>query len=400
MTKKIKMYDNYKPDVFGLDIPEPLLVEAYIKVPDIVPRVGWESGRASEPAFMDMNLHAVREASTPKVVLYQYDEGDPMNPRGLLIAYAEQFVKPVVSDFDTFTIGSTNLTYEPLPANQCELAKWSLQHARQIIQDPNEAGWTSRWLDILKKEAEKGFHPEFPKYGFGDPTSYRLIGDVVNATLSCGAVRHGAECFNFYFPQELDTEYLVVWEGFPDKPWDYQDERSLRNFLKERAEDGFSFPLNPVWPVRDKGWYEVLQAQKMNLDTCSNLAAWDPPGAGILDAIEEIHASCPDGFIVQGQEAATPLTSRNPRNTADMFGDDVLGCERADLVLHQVKGISTWRQTAAKLKNMNALSKGVGVLPGGGVPQSALGKIDETLEVGPTFTGSNSPTAPDYKGFV
>ena len=26
-----------------------------------------------------------------------------------------------------------------------------------------------------------------------------------------GAVRHGAECFNFYFPQELDPEFLVVW---------------------------------------------------------------------------------------------------------------------------------------------------------------------------------------------
>ena len=52
-----------------------------------------------------------------------------------------------------------------------------------------------------------------PKYGFGDATSYRLCGDAVKATLSSGAVRHGAECFNFYFPQELDDEYLVVWEG-------------------------------------------------------------------------------------------------------------------------------------------------------------------------------------------
>lgn len=62
-------------------------------------------------------------------------------------------------------------------------------------------GWTGRWLDVLKVENERGFHPTLPEFGFGDPTSYRLIEDVVNVTRVCGAVRHGAECFNFYFPQ-------------------------------------------------------------------------------------------------------------------------------------------------------------------------------------------------------
>ena len=28
-----------------------------------------------------------------------------------------------------------------------------------------------------------------------------LLPEVVQVTASCGAVRHGAECFNFYFPQ-------------------------------------------------------------------------------------------------------------------------------------------------------------------------------------------------------
>ena len=45
-----------------------------------------------------------------------------------------------------------------------------------------------RWLHVLKEEARKGFHPELPKYGFGDPTSYGLIGDIVSATISHGAV--------------------------------------------------------------------------------------------------------------------------------------------------------------------------------------------------------------------
>ena len=36
----------------------------------------------------------------------------------------------------------------------------------------------------------------------------------------CGAVRHGAECFNFYFPQELDPDFLIVWDGFANEPPD------------------------------------------------------------------------------------------------------------------------------------------------------------------------------------
>ena len=79
----------------------------YIQRPDVSPAVGWETGRDSEPAFLDMNRHALREEkSEPPVVLYQFDQRDPMNPLGLLMAYAEDCVKPVVSDFDTFLVGS------------------------------------------------------------------------------------------------------------------------------------------------------------------------------------------------------------------------------------------------------------------------------------------------------
>jgi hypothetical protein len=56
-------------------------------------------------------------------------------------------------------------------------------------------------LQVITQEASNGFHPVLPKFGFGDPTSYHLIGSAVDATGECGAVRHGAECFNFYFPQ-------------------------------------------------------------------------------------------------------------------------------------------------------------------------------------------------------
>ena len=192
---------SYEPKAYGLDVPESVMREAYIMQPDLTPIIGWETGRASEPAFMDMNLHSVRGDSKPSVCVYQLDLDDPMNPSGLLVAYAEAEVKPVISDFDTFTVGSLGMEYNPVAPEQIELMHWSLNHAAELISSPTASGWMSRWLDVLKAEARKGFHPTLPKYGFGDPTSYALIGDVVGCTAACGAVRHGAECFNFYFPQ-------------------------------------------------------------------------------------------------------------------------------------------------------------------------------------------------------
>ena len=40
-------------------------------------------------------------------------------------------------------------------------------------------------------------------------------------------------------------------------PWKLHSEEQLRDFLIARIKEGFVFPLNPVWPVRDKGWYKV-----------------------------------------------------------------------------------------------------------------------------------------------
>ena len=74
-------------NVFGLDVPERLFREVYIVRPDLTPAIGWETGRESEPAFLDMNLHALRGDSSPSVVLYQFDKKNPMNPLGMLMAY-------------------------------------------------------------------------------------------------------------------------------------------------------------------------------------------------------------------------------------------------------------------------------------------------------------------------
>jgi len=295
-NKTITKAEDYKPDVWGIDLPEPLLQEAWIQRPDLSPVLGWETGRKSEPFLMDANLHAIRGVSEPQVVLFQHDESDPMNPRGLLVAYAENLVKPVVSDFDTFTVGSKGMDYSPLPDDQASIVAWALKHTFNILDSLDHNPWTSRWIDVLRVENEKGFHPTFPKYGFGDPTSYKLIGDVVSETSPCGAIRHGAECCNFYFPQELDDEFLVVWKGFPEKPWQYHSEEGVRKFLIDRMKEDFIAPINPVWPVRDKGWYEVFAALKASPHAKQALDCWYPPQAKLLELIEEGHSRFPEGF--------------------------------------------------------------------------------------------------------
>jgi len=295
----IREINKYAPFQFGLDVPELLLREAYISRQDIVPAKDWEPGRASEPAFMDMNLHALRDPkASPHVVLLQHDAETPMNPWGLVMAYEEDQVLPVVSDFDPFLFGSTNMKYNSITKEHEDLMKWCLDGVSEILQNHSTKAWTSCWLERLKKEAEKGFHPEIPKYGFGDATSYGVVEDLVKSLEMCGAVRHGAECFNWYFPQDLDTEFLVIWDGFgASTPWKYLSESDLRAFLMERIAGEFSFPMNPAWVVRDKGWHDVLQAQRDSPASQGAISCWYPPASGILEKIDKIHAAHPQGLV-------------------------------------------------------------------------------------------------------
>jgi len=108
---------------------------------------------------------------------------------------------------------------------------------------------------------------------------------------------HGAECFNYYFPQELDEEFLVIWEGFSSvEPWKYVSEPELRGFLLDRVKDGYSFPVNPKWALCDEGWYDVLQALRDSSDANEAMEAWFPRSAGLLDEIDAIHQEFPAGF--------------------------------------------------------------------------------------------------------
>jgi len=355
--RAIHLVDDYVPNVFGLDLPEMVLREAYITRPDLTPLAGWETGRKSEPAFMNMNLHALREPNDLCVVLYQWDVDNPMNPHGLLIAYAEEHVKPVVSDFDTFTVGSRRQVYERLTSEQCDLANWALQHTLEILRQPSIASWNSCWLQVLKQSSQEGFHPKMPKYGFGDETSYQLIESAVEWTKATGAVRHGAESFNFYFPQELDEEFLIVWDEFPDKPWAYKTEEQLREFLLERIDDGYCFPLNPVWPVRDAGWYQIFDALDKSPGAQHAMEAWYPPDSGISQRIRDIHAEFPLPFHSNGK----PTHLQRLRKTKT---EDCDACESADLGLYQQtrNNFKQTRRMFHSIKKMYKKSRGISMV--------------------------------------
>ncbi|KAK3247033.1 hypothetical protein CYMTET_43457 [Cymbomonas tetramitiformis] len=293
------------PEAYGVDIPERLFAEAFIVRQDISHEKDWETGRASEPAFMDLNFHATREGQLPKAVIWQYDHLRPLNPRGLLVAYEEERVRPVASDLDAFLIGTSGMGFEALPEDQIEMLRWLINHVEGVLSEPQPHGWTKRWLDVLKAESKIGFHPVIPKYGYGDPTSTSVMMKAVEGLNMTGAVRHGAECFNFYFPQELDHEYLIVWEGFKNLPWRYLNEPGLREFLSERISDGFSFPLNPKWILCDAGWRKVFEELLASEGAKEALDAWYPPNSGVRERLEEISKIYPEGFkpiLKEGEE--------------------------------------------------------------------------------------------------
>ena len=102
--------------------------------------------------------------------------------------------------------------------------------------------------------------------------------------------------------------YLVVWDGFAAPAWRQLGEPELRAFLIERCRDGFAFPMNPVWPIRDPGWMDVLRALKASAEGSACLHSWFPPSSGVLARIDKLHASYPTGF----RKPPPPLAGPEP----------------------------------------------------------------------------------------
>jgi len=329
----IRSIDDYAPQCYGIELPDRLLWQAFVVDSDIsrpIENTDLYSGRPSEPAFQDMNSIAIfktRKNGTkhrggkidePRVVLWQtcgtiLSELDLMDPRGLIMAYEEDGrILPVVSDFDCFTMGTRGVAYTtPLPNEQVELLEWCVSKIDSVLDQHNnddssssDVGWTSRWLEVLKASAADGFHPTVPRFGFGDATSYSIMENAVSHLKTNGAVRHGAECFNYYFPQDLDDEFLIVSDTLPGKgSWKYVNAAELREFLLQKIDEGFTFPLNPKWVLCDEGWNEIydrlISTDSKNVQESLNI--WFPPNTKVRESIEAIRTRHPEGYVVSGE---------------------------------------------------------------------------------------------------
>jgi len=359
---------------YGIDVPQRLVWEVFIMRQDITRTGEWESGRGSEPDYMDLNLQTARHASTPHVVVYQCDKDEPLNPRGLLIAYEEEGrVLPVASDFDAFTVGTHGLAYPAFPMAQYAHMESLLRNIERILMTPGSRGWSHRWLEVLKGEIAKGvksgetitsrmsmmatedmkahmttlsrasYSGVFgkqdarqgePRYGFGDKLHYSIIEHATEATKLSGAVRHAAECYNFYWPQDLDDEFLVVWEGYKGTPWRYVNPSQLRHFLTRRAADGFVFPLNPKWLLCDEGWYDVFQTLRNHSEGRKAIDAWVP--SHLQKQITALHHAYPEGFQRVGATPAELETVEEDYEIAELHLKRYIIVRRAKLKLRSI----------------------------------------------------------------
>ena len=197
INPSIDTIDLYAPrGMYGLELPEKVMWDGYVKDSDITVEKGgdYDTGRPSFPEFQDMNIHTLRKEmdkrsrwekmqdQDPLPVLYHGDCGkigeeimvdnvNPMDPRGLLMAYEENGnVMPVVSDFDCLLFGTKGVPYiRPYPARELSMLTKCIDGIEEIlsgkVSSPNK-GWTQCWLDIKKKEVKSKFAGAMPKFGY------------------------------------------------------------------------------------------------------------------------------------------------------------------------------------------------------------------------------------------
>lgn len=205
----IQVIDDYSPKCFGIDIPKRLFWEGYVmRAKDISREPGseYDTGRPSRASFQDMNFASIKdefEEDSPRAVVWQYTDPysppnvpdpDPMMPQTLLMAYEEHgMVKPVVSDFDCFLLGTRGVRFHShLPEDQVKMVHQMVDDIEKILKDCTEGrstNWTSAWLQEMKHHRTQ---VKMPKYGFGDPKSYAIMKYAVQRLEEFGAVRHGA----------------------------------------------------------------------------------------------------------------------------------------------------------------------------------------------------------------
>ena len=146
--------------------------------------------------------------------------------------------------------------FDKLPAQQAELASWTLRHLQGLLETGCGGHWDVLWKDVVDKYKNEFYDimpsNQFPKRGFGDAATDSLVACLVQATADTGAIRHGSECFNYFFPQALDRTFLVIDPEFQADPFRVVTEKELVDFLWKRLDAGFSFPLHPVCAVEER----------------------------------------------------------------------------------------------------------------------------------------------------
>jgi len=351
---QIDLIDDYASSVYGMLVPERLFWEGIVVRQDISREKGSrnDTGRPSEPNFQNMNSLSLRKEPKyggPKTVILQYEapgeeNPNPMDPRNLVMAYEEDNrIMPVVSDFDCFIVGTRGVRYEePMEEDQLNVLKWCVDQIETVLDSGAQSkSWTSRWLDILKVEALKGYFPTPPPLGFSDPKSSNMMKHAINRLKKEGSVRHGAECFNYCFPQELDDEFLVICHDLPGSSrWCYVDEVGLQDLLSKQVDRGYTFPINPKWILCDQGWkaiYDKLMASK-SPNVQDSLRMWYPTEMGLREKIEEIHKRHPNGF------------QRLDDNQVDEEEQD--GTAAMDLAQQELRAYLTFQRAKRKLRGI------------------------------------------------
>jgi hypothetical protein len=305
----IDLIDDYAPKFYGIDLPQRLFWEAYVIRQNISREPEYETGRPSCPEFQDCNIKSLgkqknKSDTRPVILQYKEDPNYAMCVQNLLMAYEmkdQRRVMPVISDFDCFLLGTRRVSFhKELPAEQKELLKWQVSKIESILDGPDrDETWTMQWLEMLKSEMhETGFHaPEVPKFGFGDPISYYIMGHAVARLEEDGSVRHGAECFNYTFPQDLDDKFFVISSQTRKLALEL-DREELVTFLSRKADEGYMFPLNPKWVLCDLGFKSIYDKLMANKETKAQIAmnTWFPPETGVREMIEAIHKKHPDCF--------------------------------------------------------------------------------------------------------
>lgn len=305
----VKLIDDYKPSIFGLEVPMRVLWEGMYVRQDISRSKGseFDTGRPSRPNFQDDNIATLLKEpkdGLPRPVLYQMtDDSNALNPFNLLMAYEENSrVLPVVSDFDCFVLGSKGLKYDqPLSAENLDVMKQGISGIEDILSDKsNKESWVVQWIDLKKR---KKFNPTIPKFGFGDPVSYDVMGNACDRLIRNGAVRHGSESFNYGFPQDLDEDFLVISNSdgvlSGKQKWQKMSADEVRDFLDKQIDNGYTFPLNPRWVLAEKGWKKLYDKFLNSTDPLVKMAydVWYPEANGIREQMRSVSEKFPNGFV-------------------------------------------------------------------------------------------------------